>query len=425
MITFPKIFLLIIITFGYLAFEVKTSFKSVAETIPKELNKILLLEQWRYSKFIQEVEKGNIEKVSFYRDGTTAIVTSKNDAKQKRVNLVNDPELIKILINKDVDINVVPGLLQPMYENLSTWSYSQLLREVENGNVKQAMLTSDGYTAFVFYKNDPNLKLVHLINNPELINYLVNKVDITVVPVNKNTDIVSISYTENLTQGDTREETPENQPWSYSKLIQEIDKNNVASVTINQDVSELSAISKNGLNSQLVYLVKNPKLIETLIKNKVDITVLPETIHVQDKKFVQLKLSHLIQEASNGNIKQLNVYQDRPVALVTFKNDVKKKLVYLPQYPSLISTLVRDGVDITAISKKTDEKDRRLEQWSYTKFIREVKRGAVERVSLSADRSKVMVKSKKDAERKLVYLVDDPELINTLTTNNVDISVLP
>ncbi|MBW4599641.1 MAG: cell division protein FtsH [Calothrix sp. FI2-JRJ7] len=75
--------------------------------------------------------------------------------------------------------------------------------------------------------------------------------------------------------------------------------------------------------------------------------------------------------------------------------------------------------------KKTDEKDKRLEQWSYTKFIREVKGGAVERVSLSADRSKVMVKSKNDAKKKLVYLVDDPELINTLTTNNVDISVLP
>lgn len=152
---------------------------------------------------------------------------------------------------------------------------------------------------------------------------------------------------------------------------------------------------------------------------------MPENTHEQDKQFEQLKYSNLIQEASNGNIKQLNVYQDRPVALVTLKNDVKKKLVYLPQYLRTISTLVRNEVDITAIPKKTDEKDKLLEQWSYTKFIREVKRGAVERVSLSADRSKVMVKSKNDANKKLVYLVDDPELINTLTTNNVDISVLP
>lgn len=421
MIRFEKIFILII-ALGYLTFEVKTSF---AQTIPQEINKNQQLEQWRYSQFIQEVENGNVEKVNLYQDLTTAIVTRKNDTKHKRVTLVDDPELINILIDKNIDIDVIPERPQPMYDKLSTWSYSQLLREVKNGNVKQAMMSSDGYTALVFYKNEPTLKLVHLINDPKLINYLVNKVDITVLPASKGTDILVIEYTDKTTEASIREKPPENQQWSYSKLIQEIDKNNIASVTINQDVSELSAISKNGLKSQLVYLVKNPKLIETLIKNNVDITVTPESTYVQDKKFEQLKYSNLIQEASNGNIKQINIYQDRPVALVTFKNNAKIKLVYLPQYPSLVSTLALNKVDITAIPKKTDEKDRRFEQWSYTKFIREVKGGAVERVLLSADRTKVMVKSKGDAKRKLVYLVEDPELINTLTTNNVDISVVP
>lgn len=40
----------------------EVSFKSIAETSPQEINKMQLLELWRYSQFIQEVEKGNVEK---------------------------------------------------------------------------------------------------------------------------------------------------------------------------------------------------------------------------------------------------------------------------------------------------------------------------------------------------------------------------
>ncbi|HEY9804388.1 ATP-dependent zinc metalloprotease FtsH3 [Anabaena azotica] len=65
------------------------------------------------------------------------------------------------------------------------------------------------------------------------------------------------------------------------------------------------------------------------------------------------------------------------------------------------------------------------ESWRYSQFIQEVEKGRVERVSLSADRSTALVTPKYDPNKKLVTLVNDPELINTLTAKGVDISVLP
>ncbi|MEM9923007.1 MAG: ATP-dependent zinc metalloprotease FtsH3 [Cyanobacteria bacterium P01_D01_bin.50] len=65
------------------------------------------------------------------------------------------------------------------------------------------------------------------------------------------------------------------------------------------------------------------------------------------------------------------------------------------------------------------------ETWRYSQFIQEVEKGRVEKVSLSADRSTAVVIPKYDPNKRLVTLVNDSELINTLTENNVDISVLP
>ncbi|MGD1910777.1 MAG: ATP-dependent zinc metalloprotease FtsH3 [Rivularia sp. (in: cyanobacteria)] len=65
------------------------------------------------------------------------------------------------------------------------------------------------------------------------------------------------------------------------------------------------------------------------------------------------------------------------------------------------------------------------ETWRYSQFIQEVEKGRVEKVSLSADRSTAVVIPKYDPNKRVVTLVNDSELINTLTENNVDISVLP
>ncbi|AUS99473.1 MULTISPECIES: ATP-dependent zinc metalloprotease FtsH3 [Nostocales] len=72
-----------------------------------------------------------------------------------------------------------------------------------------------------------------------------------------------------------------------------------------------------------------------------------------------------------------------------------------------------------------DKRPESRETWRYSQFIQEVEKGRVERVSLSADRSTALVTPKYDPNKKLVTLVNDPELINTLSSKGVDISVLP
>lgn len=71
-----------------------------------------------------------------------------------------------------------------------------------------------------------------------------------------------------------------------------------------------------------------------------------------------------------------------------------------------------------------DKQPQSRETWRYSQFIQEVEKGRVERVSLSSDRSKALV-TPIDGERKIVNLPNDPELIDLLTKNSVDIAVLP
>lgn len=71
-----------------------------------------------------------------------------------------------------------------------------------------------------------------------------------------------------------------------------------------------------------------------------------------------------------------------------------------------------------------DKQPQTRETWRYSQFIQEVEKNKVEKVSLSADRTKALVQIQ-DGNRVLVNLPSDPELINILIKNNVDISVLP
>ena len=50
-------------------------------------------ETWRYSRFIQEVQQGRVEKVSLSADRSTALVTPKYDPAKRIVTLVNDPDI--------------------------------------------------------------------------------------------------------------------------------------------------------------------------------------------------------------------------------------------------------------------------------------------------------------------------------------------
>jgi len=105
-------------------------------------------ETWRYSQFIQEVEKGRVEKVSLSSDRSTALVTPKYDPKKKIVTLVNDPDLINTLTAKGVDISVLPqtdegfwfkALSSLFFPVLLLVGLFFLLRRAQNGPGSQAM----------------------------------------------------------------------------------------------------------------------------------------------------------------------------------------------------------------------------------------------------------------------------------------------
>ncbi|MGB3534836.1 MAG: ATP-dependent zinc metalloprotease FtsH3 [Microcoleaceae cyanobacterium] len=71
-----------------------------------------------------------------------------------------------------------------------------------------------------------------------------------------------------------------------------------------------------------------------------------------------------------------------------------------------------------------DKQPQTRETWKYSTFIQEVEGNRVERVNLSADRTRALVTAQ-DGEKVLVNLPNDPDLINILSQNSVDISVLP
>jgi cell division protease FtsH len=105
-------------------------------------------ETWRYSQFIQEVEKGRVEKVSLSSDRSTAIVTPKYEPNKKLVTLVNDPDLINTLTKNNVDITVLPqtdegfwfkALSSLFFPVLLLVGLFFLLRRAQNGPGSQAM----------------------------------------------------------------------------------------------------------------------------------------------------------------------------------------------------------------------------------------------------------------------------------------------
>ncbi|MGL5941072.1 MAG: ATP-dependent zinc metalloprotease FtsH3 [Waterburya sp.] len=71
-----------------------------------------------------------------------------------------------------------------------------------------------------------------------------------------------------------------------------------------------------------------------------------------------------------------------------------------------------------------DKQPQARETWAYSKLIDEVQNNQVETVKISADRTKAQVINS-EGTPILVNLPNDPELIDILSTNGVDISVLP
>ena len=64
-------------------------------------------EKWIYSKFLDEVEKNHVEKVTFSPDGKKAVGTD-DDGDRFTVDIPNDPNLLSFLVQHKVEINVAP-----------------------------------------------------------------------------------------------------------------------------------------------------------------------------------------------------------------------------------------------------------------------------------------------------------------------------
>lgn len=73
--------------------------------------------QWRYSDFINAVEKGKVERVRFAKDGSQLQLTAV-DGRRALVTLPNDPELVDILAKNGVDISVAEGEQQGNFASL-------------------------------------------------------------------------------------------------------------------------------------------------------------------------------------------------------------------------------------------------------------------------------------------------------------------
>ncbi len=102
---------------------------------------------WKYSQFINEVEKGKIETVKLSADRSKALVTSQ-DGTPVIVNLPNDPQLLNILSEKGVDISVLPqqeenfwfrALSSLFFPILLLVGLFFLLRRAQGGPGSQAM----------------------------------------------------------------------------------------------------------------------------------------------------------------------------------------------------------------------------------------------------------------------------------------------
>ena len=102
---------------------------------------------WKYSKLLDEVRSGRVESVRLSADRTRAIVPAQ-DGTQVLVNLPNDPQLIDILSQHNVDISVLPqkddgmwfrALSSLFFPILLLVGLFFLLRRAQSGPGSQAM----------------------------------------------------------------------------------------------------------------------------------------------------------------------------------------------------------------------------------------------------------------------------------------------
>jgi cell division protease FtsH len=72
-----------------------------------------------------------------------------------------------------------------------------------------------------------------------------------------------------------------------------------------------------------------------------------------------------------------------------------------------------------------DQEPQNQKTWRYSKFVNQVESGKIEQVKISSDRSQAMVTAQDGTQIQVNLPPDDPQLLDVLTENGVDISIQP
>lgn len=83
--------------------------QSSAESGGRAIQQGGAVSDWRYSEFLTNVEKNNVEKVTFSSDGQRLLAVDTDGNRYKLDALPNDPDLLKILTDHKVDVTVLPA----------------------------------------------------------------------------------------------------------------------------------------------------------------------------------------------------------------------------------------------------------------------------------------------------------------------------
>jgi len=94
---------------------------------------------------------------------------------------------------------------------------------------------------------------------------------------------------------------------------------------------------------------------------------------------------------------------------------------HLGRYMAIATLAALLAIALTVLLKPSSPTNAAA-NWRYSQFISEVQSGQVERVNINADRSKALVTTQ-NGDQVTVNLPQDPELISTLTSNDVEIAV--
>ena len=168
------------------------SFVLVVSSCSLNLNKENDSQTLRYSDFIEAVQNKEISRVLISPDNATAKII-RNDGAKSIVNLAPDKDLLKILTDNDVGIAVQPSRLAKFSYSNSKSSYSDLLEDIESGNIESIFFYPKQRKVDVLYKNGDRSKVFILYNDQLILNKATKyKVDLTIKNNRKDSSSNSI-----------------------------------------------------------------------------------------------------------------------------------------------------------------------------------------------------------------------------------------